>query len=30
MANSEFWRDLKPIEQKFRPGARPEPYIANA
>src|SRR5690242_21358416 len=30
MANSEFWRDLKPIEQKFRPGALPEAYIANA
>jgi 2,4'-dihydroxyacetophenone dioxygenase len=29
-ANSEFWRDLKPIEQKFRPGALPEAYIANA
>ena len=30
MANSEFWRGFKPIEQKFRPGARPEAYIANA
>src|SRR5262249_24777882 len=30
MANSEFWRELKPIEQKFRPGALPEAYIANA
>lgn len=29
-ANSEFWRGLKPIEQKFRPGALPEAYIANA
>ena len=29
-ANSEFWRDLKPIEQKFRPGALPEAYIADA
>ena len=29
-ANSEFWRELKPIEQKFRPGALPEAYIANA
>ncbi len=28
-ANSEFWRELKPIEQKFRPGALPEAYIAN-
>jgi 2,4'-dihydroxyacetophenone dioxygenase len=28
--NSEFWRELKPIEQKFRPGALPEAYIANA
>jgi 2,4'-dihydroxyacetophenone dioxygenase len=27
---SEFWRELKPIEQKFRPGALPEAYIANA
>src|SRR6516165_7628931 len=26
----EFWRGLKPIEQKFRPGALPEAYIANA
>ena len=24
----EFWRDLKPIEQEFRPGALPEAYIA--
>ena len=23
----EFWRDLKPIEQVFRPGALPEAYI---
>src|SRR6059058_28967 len=30
MANSEFWRELKPIEQKFRPGALPEAYIADA
>src|SRR5689334_13359878 len=30
MTNSEFWRELKPIEQKFRPGALPEAYIANA
>ena len=30
MANSEFWRELKPIEQKFRPGALPEAYVANA
>jgi hypothetical protein len=29
-ANSEFWRELKPIEQKFRPGALPEAYIADA
>ena len=29
-ANSEFWRRIKPIEQKFRPGAMPEAYIANA
>jgi 2,4'-dihydroxyacetophenone dioxygenase len=26
----EFWRDLKPIEQVFRPGALPEAYIKNA
>jgi 2,4'-dihydroxyacetophenone dioxygenase len=26
----EFWRDLKPIEQVFRPGALPEAYIQNA
>ncbi len=26
----EFWRDLKPIAQTFRPGAAPEAYIANA
>ena len=26
----EFWRDLKPIEQVFRPGSLPEAYIANA
>src|SRR3954452_5670190 len=26
----EFWRDLKPIEQVFRPGALPEAYIADA
>ena len=25
-----FWRELKPIEQKFRPGALPEAYIADA
>ena len=29
-ANSEFWRELKPIAQKFRPGALPEAYIADA
>ena len=29
-ANSEFWRELKPIEQKFRPGALPEAYIARS
>ena len=26
----EFWRDLKPIKQVFRPGALPEAYIQNA
>jgi 2,4'-dihydroxyacetophenone dioxygenase len=26
----EFWRDLKPIKQVFRPGAQPEAYIQNA
>jgi 2,4'-dihydroxyacetophenone dioxygenase len=26
----EFWRDLKPIDQVFRPGALPEAYIKNA
>ena len=26
----EFWRDLEPIEQVFRPGALPEAYIADA
>ncbi|HXV92927.1 MAG TPA: 2,4'-dihydroxyacetophenone dioxygenase family protein [Pseudonocardia sp.] len=26
----EFWRDLKPIERVFRPGALPEAYIADA
>src|ERR1700732_958647 len=29
-ANSGIWRELKPIAQKFRPGALPEAYIANA
>ena len=28
--NTEFWRDLKPIETVFRPDARPEAYIPNA
>ena len=26
----EFWRDLKPIDQVFRPGALPEAYIKDA
>ena len=26
----EFWRDLKPIAEVFRPGAQPEAYIADA
>lgn len=29
-ATSEFWRDLKPIEQVFRPGALPEIFRAKA
>jgi 2,4'-dihydroxyacetophenone dioxygenase len=29
MAN-EFWRELKPVAEVFRPGAQPEAYIANA
>src|SRR3954447_2343856 len=28
--NSEFWRDLKPIEEVFRPGAGADVYIAGA
>ena len=24
---TEFWRDLKPIKQVFRPGAVPEAYV---
>ena len=28
--NTEFWRDLKPIEKVFQPDALPEAYIANA
>lgn len=27
---SEFWRDIKPIEQVFRADAQPETYISNA
>ena len=30
MANSEFWRELKPIEQKLPARRLPEAYIANA
>ena len=26
----EFWRELKPIAQVFRPGALPEAYVSNA
>ena len=26
----EFWRDLKPITQAFRPGAAPEAYVSQA
>ena len=29
-AKSEFWRDLKPISNAFRPHAVPEAYISNA
>jgi 2,4'-dihydroxyacetophenone dioxygenase len=29
-ASSEFWRDLKPIAQTFRPGAAPEVHIPQA
>jgi 2,4'-dihydroxyacetophenone dioxygenase len=29
-ATTEFWRDLKPIPDVFRPDAMPEAYIANA
>ena len=29
-AKSEFWRDLKPIPNAFRPHAVPEAYISNA
>src|SRR3954465_11966004 len=28
--HSEFWRDLKPIEEVFRPGAGADVYIADA
>jgi 2,4'-dihydroxyacetophenone dioxygenase len=30
ISNTEFWRDLKPIDTVFRPDARPEAYIPNA
>jgi 2,4'-dihydroxyacetophenone dioxygenase len=30
MTNTEFWRDLKPIEEVFRPGAASDLYIAEA
>jgi hypothetical protein len=30
MAEREFWRELKPVAQAFRPGALPEAYIADA
>jgi 2,4'-dihydroxyacetophenone dioxygenase len=29
-ATTEFWRDLKPIPNVFRPDAMPEAYIADA
>lgn len=29
-AGNEFWRDLKPIEQAFKPDAAPETYYPNA
>lgn len=30
MEGAEFWRDLKPIENSFKPDAQPEVYLANA
>ena len=30
VGNGEFWRDLKPIAQAFRPGAAPEAYVPDA
>jgi 2,4'-dihydroxyacetophenone dioxygenase len=27
---TEFWRDIKPIADVFKPDAKPEAYIANA
>ncbi len=30
IAKSEFWRDIKPIENSFKPDALPEVYISNA
>src|ERR687887_634321 len=29
-AKTEFWRDLKPIANVFKPGALPEVYLADA
>lgn len=29
-ANQEFWRDLKPIPDAFKPGAAPEAYVPDA
>jgi len=29
-SGGEFWRDLKPIEHAFKPGALPEAYISQA
>lgn len=30
LADSEFWKDIKPIEKVFQTDAKPETYIENA
>jgi 2,4'-dihydroxyacetophenone dioxygenase len=30
MSETEFWRDLKPIDTVFRDGALPEAYVQDA
>lgn len=30
MVDTEFWRDLTPVENSFRPGAQPEVYTSDA